>query len=110
LNFKAFLLPKTCVDYEECIMSRIIVEQPSAEKLAELGVKQWPIWSKEVSRFTWSYASQEIAYVLEGEVTIIPSDGNAEVSFKAGDLVTFPKGLSCTWDIKKPLRKHYQMS
>jgi len=27
-----------------------------------------------------------------------------------GDLVTFPAGLSCTWDVKKALRKHYQFS
>ncbi len=90
-------------------MNKIIVEKPSAEKLAELGVSHWPIWSKEVSRFTWRYASQEIAYILEGEVTIIPNEGGEEVKFRAGDLVTFPEGMSCTWDIKQALRKHYQM-
>ncbi|MEQ1766872.1 MAG: cupin domain-containing protein, partial [Methylotenera sp.] len=49
------------------------------------------------------------AYILEGEVTITPNDGSAAVSFQAGDLVTFPAGLSCTWNIKKALRKHYQL-
>jgi uncharacterized protein len=91
-------------------MDKIIVEKPSAEKLAELGVEQWPIWTKEVSKFTWSYASQETAYILEGEVTVIPNEGGEGVSFKAGDLVTFPQGLSCTWDIKKALRKHYKFA
>jgi uncharacterized cupin superfamily protein len=33
-------------------------------------------------------------------------DGKS-VEIKAGDLVTFPKGLSCVWDIKEPIRKHY---
>lgn len=90
-------------------MEKIIVEKPSTEKLAELGVTRWPIWTKEVSKFTWNYASQEIAYILEGEVTVTPNEGGEEVKFQAGDLVTFPQGLACTWDIKKALRKHYQM-
>lgn len=87
-------------------MAKITVENPSAEKLASLGVKSWPIWTKEVSEFPWSYSSQEIAYILEGEVTVIEKGGES-VSFGAGDLVTFPTGLSCTWQVKKALRKHY---
>ncbi len=87
-------------------MAKITVEKPSPEKLASLGVTRWPIWTKEVSEFPWSYSSQEIAYILEGEVTVIEKGGEA-VSFGAGDLVTFPSGLSCTWQVKKALRKHY---
>lgn len=85
----------------------ITVEKPDASKITTLGVTSWPTWSKEVSKFPWSYNSQEIAYILEGEVTVTPKDGGLPVSFGAGDLVTFPAGLSCLWDIKKPLRKHY---
>ncbi|HNZ56413.1 MAG TPA: cupin domain-containing protein [Methylophilaceae bacterium] len=88
-------------------MAKITVEKPSPEKLASLGVTRWPIWTKEISEFPWSYSSQEIAYILEGEVTVIEQGGDA-VSFGAGDLVTFPSGLSCTWQVKKALRKHYQ--
>jgi len=88
-------------------MSKIIVEHsPSETHLNELGVKSWPTWSKEVSKFPWSYSEQEIAYVLEGEVVVTP-DGGEPVSFGAGDLVTFPTGMSCTWEVRKPLRKHY---
>jgi hypothetical protein len=25
-----------------------------------------------------------------------------------GDLVTFPTGMKCTWDVKVPVRKHYR--
>lgn len=89
-------------------MDKIIVEKPSAEKLASLGVTRWPTWSKEVSQFPWSFGTQEIAYILEGEVTVTPNNGDA-VSFSVGDLVTFPAGMSCTWDVKKALRKHYQL-
>jgi len=86
------------------------VEKPNAAKLEALGVKSWPAWSKEVSIFQWSYNSQEIAYILEGEVTVTPKNGGNPVSFGMGDLVTFPAGLSCVWDVKKALRKHYQFS
>lgn len=89
-------------------MSKIIVEKPSPEKLAALGVTRWPTWSKEVSQFPWSFGSQEIAYILEGEVTVTPNGGEP-VSFTVGDLVTFPAGMSCTWNVKKALRKHYQL-
>ncbi|OGV76221.1 MAG: cupin [Methylotenera sp. RIFCSPLOWO2_02_FULL_45_14] len=89
-------------------MSKILVEKPTAEKLASLGVSRWPTWSKEVSQFPWSFGTQEIAYILEGEVTITPNSGEP-VSFTAGDLVTFPAGMSCTWHVKKALRKHYQL-
>lgn len=87
----------------------ITVEKPSAEKLAALDVEHWPTWSKEVSTFPWQYDSQEVAYILEGEVTVTPDDGDP-VSFGAGDLVTFPTGLSCVWHVKKALRKHYQFN
>jgi len=87
-------------------MSAIIVEKPTPARLNELGVKQWPTWSKEVSTFPWQYSSTEIAYILEGEVTVTPKSGEP-VSFAAGDLVTFATGLDCVWDVKKPLRKHY---
>ena len=89
-------------------MSKIIVEHhPSAERLAQLGVSTWSTWSKEVSTFPWTYSEQEVAYVLEGEVTVTPKGGEP-VSFGKGDLVTFPSGMACTWEVKKPLRKHYR--
>lgn len=85
--------------------NRIKVEKPSAELLNELGVFSWPIWTKEVSTFDWSYDQQEICYFLEGSVSIKTEQG--EVSFGMGDLVTFPQGLSCQWTIETPVRKHY---
>jgi uncharacterized protein len=30
------------------------------------------------------------------------------VEFGAGDLVTFPKGMSCVWKIASAVRKHYR--
>ncbi len=87
-------------------MSQITVEKLSEEQKKDMGISSWPIWTKEVSRFDWSYDSVEECYILEGSVTVETKDGN-KVSFGVGDFVTFPKGLSCVWDIKEAVRKHY---
>ena len=85
---------------------KISVERPSEEKLKQLKVKDWPVWTKEAGSFDWHYDDRETCYILEGDVTIKTSDGS--VSFGAGDLVIFPKGLSCQWQIKKAVKKHYR--
>ena len=84
----------------------IEIELPTSEKLDSLGVFSWPVWEKEVSRFDWYYSEPETCYFLEGDVIVETEDG-AKVNIKKGDLVTFPKGLRCVWDIKKAVRKHY---
>ncbi|MFC1657920.1 cupin domain-containing protein [Candidatus Omnitrophota bacterium] len=87
-------------------MSRVEIQKPRREELQQMGVFSWPIWEKEVSNFDWHYDQTEVCYLLEGKVAVKTQDG-AEVTFGAGDLVTFPKGLSCVWDIKEPVKKHY---
>lgn len=84
----------------------IKVKKLSQDELRKLGVFGWPVWSKEVSKFPWEYDSVEECYFLEGDVTVETEDGRS-VSFGKGDFVSFPKGLSCTWNIKKPVKKHY---
>ncbi len=88
-------------------MSEIqIIRNPEASELESLGVEDWPVWSCEVSRFPWTYEERETCYILEGRVTVTPEGGDP-VTIGAGDLVTFPAGLSCTWDVHEPIRKHY---
>ena len=84
----------------------IRVERPDAAQLEALGVTTWPIWTKEVSTFDWQYDEQEICYFLEGEVTVQTPEG--ETTIRKGDLVTFPRGLSCTWRVRRAVRKHYR--
>lgn len=87
-------------------MSEIRVEKPTAEMLEELRVSDWPVWEKEVSRFPWFYDAEETCYLLAGRVTVTPS-GSDDVTFGAGDLVTFPAGMACFWEIHEDVRKHY---
>ncbi len=87
-------------------MDSIRVEKPDKVKLEQDGVFSWPIWEKEVSKFDWFFDATETCYLLEGKVEVETKDGD-KVSFQKGDLVTFQKGLACKWDIKEPVRKHY---
>ncbi len=84
----------------------INVKKLDEKEIENIGLKSWPIWEKEVSRFDWSYDSTEECYLLEGKVVVETEDGE-KTEFGKGDFVTFPKGLSCIWDIKEPVKKHY---
>jgi len=89
-------------------MSIIKIEHnPEEERLKELGVSDWPIWTKEVSEFPWFYDEPETCYILKGDIIVTPEDGEP-VKVAEGDLVTFPKGMKCTWKINKDVRKHYR--
>ena len=88
-------------------MEPVRIKKPTQEELDELGVKDWPIWEKEVSEFPWFYTEPETFYVLEGKVRVEVEDGEP-VEFGKGDLVTFPQGTGCTWIVQEPIRKHYR--
>ncbi|KOR36470.1 MULTISPECIES: cupin domain-containing protein [Planktothricoides] len=83
-----------------------IEHKPSEEKLKKLEIFSWPIWKKEVSEFPWTYDMRETCYFLEGDVVVTPDRGTP-VEMGKGDLVTFPAGMSCTWKIRKAVKKHY---
>ncbi len=87
-------------------MAEIKVEKLDKDNFEKRGIGKWPIWTKERSRFDWHYDSTEECYILEGSVAVETEDGKT-AKFGKGDFVTFPKGLSCTWDIKEPVKKHY---
>lgn len=89
-------------------MDAIRVERrPDSDHLKALGVERWPIWTKEVSEFPWSYDEIETCLFLEGEVVVTPVGGEP-VAMGAGDLVTFPEGMTCSWRVIRPVRKHYR--
>ena len=85
-----------------------ITRNPPREELEKMGVKDWPMWGEKESEFPWHYDQQETCYIVEGEVEVTP-DGGEPVVIKAGDLVTFPRGMSCTWKINRAVSKHYRM-
>ena len=85
---------------------KIEIKKPGLKDMEKKGVLAWPIWEKEISRFDWHYDEIEEYYLIEGKVVVETEDGE-KVEFGKGDFVKFPKGLSCVWDIKEPVKKHY---
>lgn len=86
---------------------KITVEKPSSGQLDKLNVRDWPIWEHGKDKFPWHYDMQEICYILQGKVRVKTAEETVE--FGEGDLVTFPAGLSCEWEILEPVRKHYKL-
>ena len=68
-------------------------------------VGHWSVWECEPSVFDWHYSQQETAYIYEGRAKV--KMGVQEIEIKVGDLVTFPKGLSCRWEVISKIRKVY---
>ena len=87
----------------------IVVRKPSEDETVQC--KTWPIWDCQASTFDWDYTQTETCLLLEGSVTVTdrPESGES-VSFGPGDLVVFPYGLKCIWQIKEDVRKHYNFS
>jgi len=86
-------------------MTKVSISKLSEEEIRDLGIKAWPIWEKEVSNFDWEYHQEEHCLILEGEFTVETDEGDFHI--KAGDYVTFERGLKCKWDITRQVRKHY---
>lgn len=87
----------------------MVEQQPAAERLEQLGVKDWPVWSSEVAHFPWQYDQREVCYLLEGRAVITPDGDGAALEIAAGDLVVFPAGMSCQWEVLQPVRKQYRI-
>ena len=84
---------------------KIKIEKATDEKLKELNTDGWSGWECEPSTFDWEYSADETAHVLEGKVKV--KTPYEEVEINAGDIVTFPGGLKCTWTVIEAIKKVY---
>ena len=88
---------------------KVLISSPcSASVIIQYGIKSWPIWECEPSRFQWNYNDKEICLIIEGQAKISTQNGDIYV-IKAGDLVEFPAGLNCEWEVTKSIKKHYRL-
>ena len=93
---------------QNSIAMKIKISTPSEAEIDKMNVYQWPIWEKEESKFPWTYDAEETCFILEGHVFVETQWETVEI--QAGNLVVFPAGLSCQWDIRKAVRKHYSFA
>ena len=86
-------------------MDKIITKKMTLEEAKSFGIDSWSRWECEPSKFNWTYSEQEAAYVFEGEV-IVTANGE-DILIEAGMMVSFPKDMSCIWEVKKTIKKAY---
>ncbi|GAU39161.1 hypothetical protein TSUD_147830 [Trifolium subterraneum] len=63
----------------------------SPKKLAQLGVSKWSVWKTGKSRFPWDWQVDQLVYIEEGEVRVVPEGSKHFMQFVAGDLIRYPK-------------------
>ncbi|MBW7997082.1 MAG: cupin domain-containing protein [Candidatus Glassbacteria bacterium] len=86
-------------------MSKIETKKMTPEEARKLGIDSWSRWECGPSTFDWCYPDTETAYVFEGDVIVTTPDGETHIT--GGMLVTFPAGLSCTWEVREKISKVY---
>ena len=87
----------------------VTIKSPcSASTIIKHGIKDWPIWECEPCNFLWNYNEREICLIIEGEANIQTDKGSSYL-IKSGDLVEFPAGFSCEWQIIKGIKKHFRI-
>ena len=89
-------------------MAKILIEKPTKDKLDSLNIDKWGSWGCDISKFDWEYSDEEVCYIFEGKVVVKTDEETVEIN--PGDLVTFPKGLKCNWDVSEPIRKVYKFN
>jgi len=128
LNFISLVLSfKTHIDskrfgtriagFPKPIHKEFTVEKATPEKLDELGVKSWPTWSTAGSEKykvgikspLKVYDTNELSYIISGDMEIIPKETGIPVPVRAGDFVTFPDGFECYWFVKEVVKKNWYL-
>ncbi|KAL1562362.1 hypothetical protein AAHA92_04951 [Salvia divinorum] len=61
------------------------------ERLVELGVSRWSTWKTGKCQLPWDWQVDQLVYIEEGEVRVVPEGSKHYMSFVAGDLVRYPK-------------------
>lgn len=67
-------------------------------------------WGCPPGKITLKYDATETCYFVRGRVKAYSKGSTSDdaVEFGAGDVVIFPKGLSCIWDVSVAVDKYYK--
>ena len=56
---------------------KVLITSPcSASVIIQYGIKSWPIWECEPSKFQWNYDDKEICLIIEGQAKISAQNGD----------------------------------
>ncbi|KAI3440889.1 Cupin_3 domain-containing protein [Psidium guajava] len=79
----------------------------SKERLEELGVSRWSVWKTGKCRLPWDWQVDQLVYVEEGEVRVVPEGSQNYMQFLAGDLVRYPKWFEADLYFNGPYQERY---
>jgi uncharacterized cupin superfamily protein len=64
------------------------------------------LWECTAGSFRWTFWTDELLLILEGEATIREANG-AVHALRSGDIAHFPLGLEARWEIPRYVRKFF---
>ncbi|XP_009365090.2 uncharacterized protein LOC103954963 [Pyrus x bretschneideri] len=79
----------------------------SQERLAQLGVSRWSMWKTGKCKLPWDWQVDQLVYIEEGEVRVVPEGSQQYMQFVAGDLVRYPKWLEADLWFNGPYQERY---
>ncbi|BAT86833.1 hypothetical protein LR48_Vigan09g267100 [Vigna angularis] len=79
----------------------------SPERLTELGVSKWSVWKTGKSKLPWDWQVDQLVYIEEGEVRVVPQGSKRFMQFLAGDLVRYPKWFEADLWFNGPYQERY---
>jgi ethanolamine utilization protein EutQ (cupin superfamily) len=77
------------------------------EKLAQLGVSKWSVWKTGKARLPWDWQVDQLVYIEEGEVRVVPEGSKRFMQFVAGDLIRYPKWFEADLWFNGPYQERY---
>ncbi|GLT28326.1 hypothetical protein SLA2020_032680 [Shorea laevis] len=79
----------------------------SPERLAELGVSRWSVWKTGKCKLPWDWQVDQLVYIEEGEVRVVPEGSERFMQIVAGDLVRYPKWFEADLFFNGPYQERY---
>jgi len=67
------------------------------------------LWSCEPGKFEWTFGWDEFVHLLEGEVDITEDGTENTVTLGPGDMAHFPLGMKTHWQVRKAVRKFFEI-
>ncbi|XP_044465969.1 uncharacterized protein LOC123196137 [Mangifera indica] len=84
-----------------------VERQVSANRLKELGVSRWSMWKTGKCKLPWDWQVDQLVYIEEGEVRVVPEGSRRFMQFLAGDLVRYPKWFEADLWFNGPYQERY---
>ncbi|EXB37816.1 hypothetical protein L484_004075 [Morus notabilis] len=79
----------------------------ASERLAELGVSRWSMWKTGKCTLPWDWQVDQLVYIEEGEVRVVPEGSKRYMRFVAGDLIRYPKWFEADLYFNGPYQERY---